>query len=143
MIAKIKDVIKNIQTQTPAARKIQVTFSDPDKLKTVISNLLTNAIKFTNEGGSISVSVEKKEQILSEKKKDAVVVSIRDSGIGISSELMDKLFSKFVSKSDSGTGLGLFVSKKIIEAHGGMIWAANNADGKGATFSFSIPLSNS
>lgn len=78
-----------------------------------------------------------------EKKKEGViVVSIRDSGIGIPSELMDTLFSKFVSKSNTGTGLGLFISRKIIEAHGGSIWAENNTDGKGATFSFSIPLSS-
>jgi signal transduction histidine kinase len=81
--------------------------------------------------------------MVSEKKKEGViVVSIRDSGIGIPSELMDTLFSKFVSKSNTGTGLGLFISRKIIEAHGGSIWAENNTDGKGATFSFSIPLSS-
>jgi signal transduction histidine kinase len=157
LIAEIKDVIKDIQTQNPAAKEIQMTFSESDKLRTpvyieadkiriyqVISNLLTNAIKFTNNGGPVSISVEKKEHTLSgNKKENVVVVSIRDSGIGISLELIDKLFSKFVSKSDSGggTGLGLFISKKIIEAHGGMVWAANNVDVEGATFSFSIPLS--
>ena len=62
--------------------------------------------------------------------------------MGISSEIIDRLFSKFATKSDTGTGLGLYISKSIIEAHGGRIWAENNADGKGATFSFSLPLNN-
>jgi signal transduction histidine kinase len=115
--------------------------ADRIRIYQVISNLLTNSIKFTNDGGPISISVEKKEQMVSEKKKEGViVVSIRD--FGIPSELMDTLFSKFVSKSNTGTGLGLFISRKIIEAHGGSIWAENNTDGKGATFSFSIPLSS-
>jgi signal transduction histidine kinase len=118
LIPEIKGVIKDIQSQNPAAREIQITFSEYDNLKSpvyinadririyqVISNLLTNSIKFTNDGGPISISVEKKEQMVSEKKKEGViVVSIRDSGIGIPSELMDTLFSKFVSKSNTGTG---------------------------------------
>ena len=72
---------------------------------------------------------------------DEVVVSIKDTGRGIDSEILPRLFSKFVTKSDAGgTGLGLFISKSIVEAHGGRIWAENNPDGKGASFSFSLPL---
>jgi signal transduction histidine kinase len=75
-------------------------------------------------------------------KKDGkeVVVSISDKGNGIDSEVMNHLFEKFISKSDSGTGLGLYISKNIVEAHGGKIWASNNLDGIGSTFSFSIPV---
>jgi signal transduction histidine kinase len=71
---------------------------------------------------------------------EEVVVSIKDTGIGIDSEILPKLFTKFATKSDiGGTGLGLFIAKSIVESHGGKIWAENNANGKGATFSFSLP----
>jgi signal transduction histidine kinase len=76
-----------------------------------------------------------------EVRKDEVVITIKDRGTGIDPDIKDKLFSKFVTKSDAGSGLGLYISKGIIEAHGGKIWAQNNSDGKGATFSFSIPIS--
>jgi two-component system, OmpR family, sensor histidine kinase VicK len=69
-----------------------------------------------------------------------VIVSVKDTGSGIDSEILPRLFSKFASKSSKGTGLGLFISKSIIEAHDGKIWAENNSDGKGATFSFSLPI---
>lgn len=71
-------------------------------------------------------------------KDDDVVVSIQDTGAGIDAGILPKLFTKFVSKSEKGIGLGLYISKSIIEAHGGKIWAKNNSDGKGATFYFSI-----
>jgi signal transduction histidine kinase len=69
-----------------------------------------------------------------------VVISIRDTGRGINPEIYPRLFTKFVTKSEKGAGLGLFISKSIIEAHGGRIWAENNKDGKGATFSFTLQL---
>ncbi|HYF99646.1 MAG TPA: HAMP domain-containing sensor histidine kinase, partial [Candidatus Saccharimonadales bacterium] len=69
------------------------------------------------------------------------VVSIRDKGKGIDPDILPRLFTKFTTKSDQGTGLGLYIAKSIVEAHGGQIWAQNNFDeGKGATFSFSLPL---
>ena len=69
------------------------------------------------------------------------VVSVRDRGKGIDSDIIPRLFTKFVTKSDQGTGLGLYIAKSIIEAHGGQIWALNNyGEGKGATFSFSLPV---
>ena len=78
---------------------------------------------------------------ISSKKEGEVVISIRDRGTGIDPEIQEKLFTIFVTKSETGSGLGLFISKGIVEAHGGKIWAENNADGKGATFSFSLPIS--
>jgi signal transduction histidine kinase len=69
-----------------------------------------------------------------------LVVSVKDTGSGIDPEIMSRLFTKFTTKSQTGTGLGLFISKSIIEAHGGRIWAENNKDGKGATFTFRLPL---
>jgi signal transduction histidine kinase len=114
--------------------------ADKSRLIQVISNLLSNAIKFTKEG-IISVNVEKrvKEKEKGIKQEDAII-AVRDMGVGIDSKLLDRLFSKFATKSFEGTGLGLFISKSIVEAHGGRIWAENNSDGKGATFIFTLPL---
>jgi signal transduction histidine kinase len=67
-------------------------------------------------------------------------VIIKDSGIGIDNEILPRLFTKFATKSDQGTGLGLFIVKKIIEAHGGRIWAENNSNGRGSTFYFTLPI---
>jgi two-component system sensor histidine kinase VicK len=75
-------------------------------------------------------------------KNKVAIISVCDSGSGVDSEIMPRLFTKFSSKSFSGTGLGLYISKNIIEAHGGRIWAENNKDGKGATFSFTLPIVN-
>jgi signal transduction histidine kinase len=105
--------------------------ADKDRIAQVISNLLSNAVKFTTkEKGTIFVRTEKKDS--------EIVVSIKDTGQGIDPEILPKLFTKFTTKSSSGTGLGLFISKSIIEAHGGKIWAENNP-GVGATFGFGIP----
>ena len=101
----------------------------------MISNLVGNAIKFTKEG-TISIITEIEENGHSKE----LIVSVKDTGEGIDPEVLPKLFSKFVGKSYQGTGLGLFISKSIIEALGGRIWAENNTDGKGATFSFTLPL---
>jgi signal transduction histidine kinase len=74
-------------------------------------------------------------------KNDEVVISVKDRGTGIDPDIQDKLFSKFATKSEIGMGLGLFISKGIVKAHGGKIWAQNNKDRNGATFAFSLPLS--
>jgi len=103
--------------------------------------LLNNAVKFTPEegGGIISVILEGKNK--NDNYKEEVIVRIKDTGIGIDREIMPRLFTKFATKSEKGTGLGLFISKSIIEAHDGRIWAENNVDSKGSTFYFSLPLS--
>jgi len=121
--------------QEPQDQIIDVE-ADKNRLTQVISNLLANAIKFTKEG-----TIRVKEEV----KGSMALVSIKDTGQGIDVEIFPRLFSKFAAKSETGTGLGLFISKSIVEAHGGKIWAENNdsSDGKkGATFTFSIPLSN-
>ncbi len=114
--------------------------ADKSRLIQVISNLLSNAIRFTKEG-IISVNVEKqvKEKDKGIKQNEAII-TVKDMGVGIDSKLLDRLFSKFATKSFAGTGLGLFISKSIVEAHGGRIWAENNPDGRGATFIFTLPL---
>ena len=109
--------------------------ADKNRLTQVISNLLSNAIKFTKEG-TIKVTEEVKDSM--------ALVTVMDTGRGIDPEISPRLFSKFAAKSETGMGLGLFISKSIVEAHGGKIWAQNNTDydgKKGATFTFSIPLS--
>ena len=108
--------------------------ADKARLAQIISNLISNAIKFT-EKGVIS--------IVSEKKYNQVIFSIKDTGLGIDAEILPRLFTKFATKSQMGTGLGLFISKSIIEAHGGRIWAENNPDERGAIFFFTLPLSMS
>jgi signal transduction histidine kinase len=122
-----------------------VVEADKERIMQVISNLLSNAIKFTKEG-SISIDVVKKRRIEDGKNdsQEEVVVSVEDTGTGIDSEVLPRLFTKFATKSDiGGTGLGLFISKSIVEAHGGKMWAhnnINNGQGRGATFYFSLPL---
>lgn len=113
--------------------------ADKYKISQVVYNLLNNAIKFTKEG-SITISVKRKGG--EEENKKAIVVSVKDTGEGIDSEMLPRLFTRFATKSFAGTGLGLFVSKHIIEAHDGEIWAENNAEGKGATLSFTLTLSS-
>jgi signal transduction histidine kinase len=112
--------------------------ADKGRISQVISNLLSNAIKFTAEG-TILISVEKDESSSNNNNK-AIIVSVKDSGQGLDSSILPRLFTKFASKSYKGTGLGLFISKGIIDAHGGKIWGENNPDSRGATFSFSLPI---
>jgi signal transduction histidine kinase len=126
----------------PLKNKNIIVRADKARITQVISNLLNNAVKFTpkEEGGTISVILEVKNK--NDNYDEKVIVRIKDTGIGIAPEIMPRLFTKFATKSEKGTGLGLFISKSIVEAHGGRIWAENNTDGKGATFCFSLPLNS-
>lgn len=108
---------------------IQVN-ADRSRITQVISNLVNNAIKFTQHG---------KILITCDQRDNEIIVKVRDSGKGIDPEIQSRLFSKFASKSEQGTGLGLFISKSIVESHGGKIWAYNNDDSDGATFVFTLP----
>jgi len=131
LIEKIQNVINNFSNEL-SNEKVQLVFTpsqkepifvNADKVRIfeVISNLLSNAAKFTKGGGSIRINAQKQ---------------------GIQPEIMPKIFSKFVTNSPHGTGVGLFISKSIIEAHGGKIWAETNTEnGKGATFTFTLQLS--
>ena len=112
--------------------------ADKNRISQVVTNLMSNALKFSS-GGTISVQSSLKTN--DKNNNNEVIVSIKDNGQGIDPEILPRLFSKFATKSYSGTGLGLFICKSIVEAHGGSIWAENNSDGKGATFSFTLPLS--
>ena len=108
-----------------------IVHADRYRMTQVLFNLLDNAIKFTNSG-TIIVSIHLDVENL-------VRVSVKDNGKGIDSQIQSKLFEKFTTMSDSGIGLGLFISKKIIDAHGGTISGKNNENASGATFSFTLP----
>ena len=153
-----KNIKMEFETETGAERGgagagEKDIFIDADKTRVyqVIANLLRNAIKFTSKGGVITITTD-----VITKQADAdgtvgggagragergqvVIVKIKDNGTGIAANILPKLFTKFATTSSEGLGLGLYVSKKIVEAHGGRIWAENNPDGKGATFAFSLP----
>ena len=142
---KIEDVVNDICSTTPDNKDIRIRFEsnlnnasvmiegDRGRIFEVISNLLNNAIKFTENGEVVVVLDEKDGQ---------AIVSVRDTGSGIAPEIYSNLFTKFATKSEKGTGLGLFLAKNIIEAHDGKVWGENNKDGKGATFTFTLPLIN-
>jgi two-component system sensor histidine kinase VicK len=113
--------------------------ADRDRINQVISNLLSNAIKFISkkeEEGVVSITAEKNSD------SHEVIVNIKDTGKGIDPEIFPRLFQKFTTRSFTGTGLGLYISKSIVEAHDGKMWAENNTDGYGATFTFTLPLIN-
>jgi two-component system, OmpR family, sensor histidine kinase VicK len=129
-------ILHNIRLKKKNASLI--VYADRGRLTQVLSNLLSNAIKFTLEK-------KEKRQVVSvsaSMNNGDVIVSVKDSGEGIHPDIFSRLFTKFTTKSFTGTGLGLFISKSIVEAHGGQIWAENNDNRKGATFTFSLPIKN-
>jgi signal transduction histidine kinase len=144
----IFNVLQDFRTQLKGDTKIKLDYrsdgdvwvvADRDRISQVISNLLANAIRFTIAGKLLVQLRERKDKKIVDSNHQ-VVVSIKDEGPGIDPSIMPKLFTKFATKSEKGTGLGLFISKSIIEACDGKIWAENNIDGKGATFEFTLPI---
>jgi signal transduction histidine kinase len=129
---------KNIRFDCSFSDDDCLIFADRNRIGQAISNIISNAVKFISDNDSISIGISKRE-CTGDPDENMVVVRIKDSGGGIDSEILDKLFVKFTTKSFQGTGLGLYITKSIIEAHGGKIWAENNKGEKGATFSFSLP----
>ena len=150
MNEKIVNVKKDIENRSPHSLAVRILIIEPrennpiyvqaDKIRLyeVLANLLSNAVKFTQKG-TVSISTDIRSN--TSDNRDEVIIRIRDTGVGIHPEILPRLFTKFTTRSDRGTGLGLFICKGIVEAHGGIIWAENNSDGKGATFSFTLPLS--
>ena len=125
-----KDIDLNIQFEKQEIIKLFV-YADKNRIIQVLSNILINSIKFTKKGG-ITIVVK--------RTYNRVLVKISDSGPGIDKEVLPRLFDKFITGSPSGTGLGLYICKNIVEAHGGNIWAKNNDENKGATFTFTLPI---
>jgi signal transduction histidine kinase len=145
----VDDIITNSEFAKPYEKRIKLLYqphdifveADKARITQVISNLLNNAVKFTEakENGEgeriVSIAVENTDD-------GQTVVTVKDSGVGIDVEILPRLFTKFASKSYQGTGLGLFISKSIVQAHGGKIWVENNTEERsGATFRFSLPIS--
>ena len=129
--------IRLLKTAHSSASRGTIVLADKGRITRVIYNLISNAIKFTEEKDTISISVN---STTTDQKEKFALITVKDKGEGISPDIMPRLFTKFASKSYTGTGLGLFICKSIIEAHDGRIWAENNTDGRGATFCFSLPL---
>jgi signal transduction histidine kinase len=147
----------NIIYNSKDTKEKDIIIGDKARIIQVMSNILNNTIRFTKEG-TIYIELEKNNVINNNNNDDhtdrstsdsgsssstsrEIIINIKDSGKGIDSRTFSHMFSKFFSTSGKGgTGLGLYISKSIIEDHGGRIWAKNNEDGKGATFSFSLPL---
>jgi signal transduction histidine kinase len=112
-------------------------YADKSRITQVVYNLLDNAVKFTPDGiVSVVLAIRNNHNT---SNNEEIVISIKDTGTGIHPAILPNLFSAFASKSDTGMGLGLFISKNIIENHGGHMWAENNVNEQGATFSFSFP----
>lgn len=141
---KIQNVIKDISQQTELSNndKVKIEFipiekvdiiADKEKIFEVFANLVNNAIKFTKQG-TITINLKR------EDKTNQAIVTVKDSGPGIDPEIIPHLFSKFKTKSEKGLGLGLYISKNIVEAHGGKIEAYNNPNSNGATFIVTLPL---
>lgn len=167
----ILDIVKEFKNISDSNKEIKFEFDmsnniamnvvgDKNRIGEVIMNLINNSVKFISKDngkrsqeGIISIIVEKRKtnnndpvvetakETYKEQKEEAIV-SIKDNGEGIDLEIYPRLFTKFATKSFQGTGLGLFIAKNIIEAHGGRIWGENNRDEKGATFYFTLPLNN-
>ncbi|MGB6533669.1 MAG: HAMP domain-containing sensor histidine kinase [Candidatus Nitrosopolaris sp.] len=163
----INEMIRNIINEIKSKEnKIEIIFVEPkvdpviveaDRMRIceVILNLLSNAIKFTKKCSTADTSlhdqgsnaiivyttIKSNQDNINDKRGDEIVISIRDRGTGVDPKIQEELFSIFVTKSGTGSGLGLFISKGIVEAHGGKVWAENNAEGKGTTFSFTLPIS--
>ena len=111
--------------------------ADKSRIFEVLSNLIRNAIRFSPNGGEITITT------LESRDGQSAIVEVHDTGVGIRPEIYPRLFQKFTSSYDYGAvGLGLFISRAIVEAHGGRIWAENNRNGKGATFTFTLPIAN-
>jgi two-component system sensor histidine kinase VicK len=148
-----------LKNSSKNSNKSTLIEADKSRITQVLSNLISNAIKFTEEGGIVDVKLDTVNQQAKNRKRgsqegaeekreegdeNGFIVTVKDNGAGIDPEIFSKLFTKFISKSYHGTGLGLFISKSIIEAHGGKIWAENSVGGRaGAAFSFTIPISYS
>jgi len=141
LIAQYKTSTKEIDTNNSnlvylAENRNFIIDGDKEKIYQVLDNLLCNAFKFTKGLQCADITIKTKK----DDYNNVIIVSVKDTGTGIDKEILPKLFTKFATKSVAGTGLGLYISKNIIKAHDGTIWAENNLDGEGAIFRFTLPI---
>ncbi len=132
----LKDEYPNVRADPNWERP--VVLADANRIVQVITNLLSNAVKFSGQRDTSLITVTKGMRAID--GKSMAIVSVSDQGQGINPEIVPRLFQKFISGSEKGTGLGLYISKNIVKAHGGEIWAESNKSGIGATFVFTLPL---
>jgi signal transduction histidine kinase len=145
---KNNDIIIKYDDKILSSNKLMVDV-DGARLYQILNNIVGNAFKFSNESNNITISIKKdiyNKPVNSKngnysKNNDKIVISISDEGKGISQAMLPHLFERFATDSESGTGLGLYITKKLVEAHGGTIWGFNNDNGKGSTFEFTLPIS--
>jgi two-component system, OmpR family, sensor histidine kinase VicK len=126
-----KDVKIKFNTSNDNNQSTLFVYVDKNRIQQVIFNLLDNASKFTDKG-EITLTIESNTD-------EYITIKIQDTGKGIDPELLPRLFKKFATKSERGTGLGLYISKNIIESHGGKLWTETTSNGKGALFVFTLP----
>jgi two-component system, OmpR family, sensor histidine kinase VicK len=136
-IIYLKDESLNDRAAEPNLERLLV-LADANRIVQVITNLLSNAVKFSTQRDRALITITTGKRVID--NKSMATVSISDQGQGIDPEIVPRLFQKFISGSEKGTGLGLYISKNIVKAHGGDIWAENNKKGTGATFVFTLPL---
>lgn len=126
----------------PKKEEIKTISADESKIQQVIDNLLSNALDFTKDG-TITIKVYdlsiRSDDRDNSETQESIAIEVKDTGSGINEEIISRLFEKFSRRSDSGAGLGLYIAKKIVDMHGGKIWAQNNRGSKGATFTFTLP----
>lgn len=138
---------KSIQIQVAVPEALPSVYGDQEKIEQILTNLIGNAIKFTPEGGEISVSAKPHVKDKMGNLVEMIAVSVKDTGIGIPSDHLEAIFEKFhqvensLHRSVSGTGLGLAITKGLVEAHQGKIWAESEI-GKGSTFTFTLPVAS-
>jgi signal transduction histidine kinase len=140
------------EQQLVDSKKSLLIKCDAEKIQQVVFNLLHNAMKFTEQGViTINIDARRTNNPLRDRDKnnsnrnnDTIIVSIKDQGTGVDPSIKEKLFEKFMTRSSNGAGLGLYLSKKIVEAHGGKIWVESNSNNseneRGAIFAFSLPV---
>lgn len=136
---------KNATIRLNLAKQPLNVEADKSKIYEVVANIVANAIKFTRTAARSNAEIQIETSVIESgeaKTPASAVCRIIDNGTGIDPTIMPRLFTKFVTKSNQGTGLGLYISKSIIEAHGGRIWAQNNSNGNGATIAFTLPLAD-
>jgi signal transduction histidine kinase len=139
LMESVRDLLRDLENQTKGKNISLVLKSKEESVRLVADKLRVNQVFLNIINNAINILQEGQVIVSVQSQNNDVLVKITDNGPGIPSKIKDKLFTKFVTGSKSGTGLGLYICKNIIEKHGGKIWAENNQD-KGATFSFTVPI---